>query len=157
MKRPGLQYALLLSLLLNLGVIGAAGYLVVKRGQVPVVFGGGATEANLPDYLGLSAEQRRQWRDLETGFLNALAADWDQIRTHRESMINEIFSDRPDRGRIEAERAAIAQLQATQQQRVIEQLLKERDIIDRGQRRALAELLVRQAPPGSMEGRLHGQ
>lgn len=157
MKRSGLQFAFILSLLLNLGVIGAVGYLAVKRGQLPVVFDGDAKEANLPDYLRLSAQQRRQWHDLETGFLKDLAAGWQQIRPHRENMINEIFSDRPDRGRIEADRAAIAQLQATQQKRVIEQLLKERDIIDRGQRRALAEILVRQAPSGTMEERLHGQ
>ena len=157
MRRSGLQFALLLSLLLNLGVIGAAGYLAVTRGQAPAIFGGDATETSLPDYLKLNAEQRRQWHDLEKEFLNELAADWDQLRAHRETMINEIFADRPDRGRIEAERAAIAELQATQQQRVIAQLLKERDIIDGGQRRALAELLVRQAPSGVMEGRLHGQ
>lgn len=157
MKRSRLQFALLLSLLLNLGVIGAAGYLVVKRGQHPFAVGGAAAEASLPDYLKLSTDQRRQWRDLEIGFLKELAADWDQIRAHRETMIHEIFSDRPDRGRIEAERAAIARLQAAQQRRVIEQLLNERDIIDAGQRRALAELLLRQAPPGAMEGRLHGQ
>ena len=157
MKRSGLQFAFILSLLLNLGVIGAVGYLAAKRGQLPVVFDGDAKEANLPDYLRLSAEQRRQWHDLESDFLKDLAAGWQQIRPHRENMINEIFSDRPDRSRIEAERAVIAQLQATQQQRVIEQLLKERDIIDRGQRRALAEILVRQAPSGTMEERLHGQ
>jgi Spy/CpxP family protein refolding chaperone len=157
MKRSGLQFALLLSLLLNLGVIGAAGYLVVTRGQVPAVFGPDTTEASLPDYLKLNAGQRRQWHDLEKGFLKELAADWDQIRAHRRNMINEIFAEQPDRSRIEAERAAIAELQATQQQRVIAQLLKERDIIDPGQRQALAELLLRQAPTGAMEGRLHGQ
>jgi Spy/CpxP family protein refolding chaperone len=129
----------------------------VTRGQVPAVFGPDTTEASLPDYLKLNAGQRRQWHDLEKGFLKELATDWDQIRAHRRNMINEIFAERPDRSRIEAERAAIAELQATQQQRVIAQLLKERDIIDPGQRRALAELLLRQAPPGVMEGRLHGQ
>jgi hypothetical protein len=97
MKRPGLQFALILSLLLNLGVIGAIGYLAVKRGQLPVVFDGGAGEANLPDYLKLSAEQRRRWHDLETGFLKDLSAEWRQIRPHRENMLNEIFSERPDR------------------------------------------------------------
>ena len=157
MKRSALQFALILSLLLNLGVIGAAGYLAVKRGQLPVVFDGDAKEANLPDYLKLSAGQRQQWHDLETGFLKELAAGWRQIRPHRENMINEIFSERPDRGRIEAERAAIAQLQARQQQRVIEQLLRERDMLDREQRRALAELLLRQAPSGTMVERLHGR
>ncbi len=157
MKRSGLQFALILSFLLNLGVIDAVGYLAVKRGQLPVVFDHDAKEANLPDYLKLSAEQRRRWHDLETGFLKDLSAEWRQIRPHRENMINEIFSERPDRGRIETERAAIAQLQAGQQQRVIEQLLKERDILEREQWRALAELLARQAPSGTMEERLHGQ
>lgn len=157
MKRSVLQFALVLSLLLNLGVIGAAGYIALTRGQLPVVFGGDAKEANLPDYLKLSIEQRRQWHDLEARFLKELTADWQKIRVHRESMINEIFSERPDRGRIEAERALIAQVQARQQQRVIEQLLEERAIIDLEQRRALAQILIRQAPSSTMEERLHGQ
>lgn len=157
MKRSGLQFALLLSLLLNLGVIVAAGYVWVTRGQGPAMLGGAATDASLPDSLKMSAEQRQQWHDLETGFLKDLAANWSQIRPHRENMINEIFADRPDHDRIEAERAAIAALQATQQQRVIAQLLEEREILDPGQRRALAELLVRQKPAGVLEGRLHGQ
>jgi Spy/CpxP family protein refolding chaperone len=157
MKRPGTQLVLVLSLLLNLGVIGAAGYRVVQHGQLPGVFGGNATEASLPDYLKLSAEQRRQWHELETGFLRELEADWQQIRPHRESMIREIFSDRPDRGRIEAERAVIAQLQARQQQRVIGQLLKERGILGPEQQRALAGLLIQQAPAGTFEERLHAK
>lgn len=157
MKRSGLQFLLVMSLLFNLGVIGAFGYLAMKRGQLPAVFDGHVKEVNLPEYLRLSAEQHRQWQELETGFLRELAVDMQAIRPHRETMINEIFSERPDRGRIEAERAAIAQLQARQQQRVIEQLLKERAIIDQGQRRALAELLIRQAPTGGMIERLHRQ
>ncbi len=157
MKRSTTQLVLVLSLLLNLGVIGAAGYRIVQHGQLPGVFGGNATQASLPDYLKLGAEQRRQWHELETRFLRELGADWQQIRTHRENMIREVFSDRPDRGRIEAERAVIAQLQARQQQRVIEQLLKERDILDQGQQRALAELLLRQAPAGTLEESLHGK
>ena len=157
MKRLGMQMVLVLSLLLNLGVIGAVGYRVAQHGALPGVFGGDATQASLPDYLKLSAAQRKQWHELETGFLRELGADWQQIRTHRETMIHEVFSDRPDRGRIEAERVVIAQLQARQQLRVIDQLLKERDILDQGQQRALAELLIRQAPAGSFEERLHGK
>ncbi len=157
MKRSGMQLVLVLSLLLNLGVIGAVGYRVVQHGQLAGVFGGNAAKASLPDYLKLSAEQRRQWHELETEFLRELGADWQQIRPHRESMIREIFSDRPDRGRIEAERAVIAQLQARQQQRVIEQLLRERDILGPEQQRALAELLIRQVPAGTLEEQLHGK
>jgi hypothetical protein len=67
-----------------------------------------------------------------------------------------VFSDAPDRARIEAERARIAELQALQQQRVIAQLLAERDILDAAQRAALAERLLREAPAAPLEQRLHG-
>ena len=150
-------FALVLSVLLNLGVLGAVGYRVFQTGQLPAVFGGDAGEASLPDYLKLSAEQRGKWQALESGFLREAGAEWQQIRVHREAMIREIFSDRADRGRIESERAAIAQLQTGQQRRVIEQLLRESEILDRAQRRALAELLIRQAPTATAEERLHGQ
>jgi Spy/CpxP family protein refolding chaperone len=157
MKRPGMRFVLALSLLLNLGTIGAVAYRYAETGQFPGIFGGEAVGENLPDYLKLSPEQRRQWHALERGFLRELDADWQQIRAHRETMIGEIFSDRPDRSLIEARRAAIARLQARQQQAVIEQLLRERDILEPAQRRALAELLMRQAPADAAEARLHGK
>ncbi len=157
MKREHLIFALVLSVLLNLGVLGAVGYRVLQSGQLPAVFGGGAQEASLPDVLKLSAEQRLKWHEMESGFLREIAADWRNVRSHREIMIREVFSERPDRARIEAERATIAQLQTEQQRRVIEQLLRESEMLDRGQRRALAELLIRQAPEGTTEERLHGK
>ncbi len=150
-------FALVLSVLLNLGVLGAVGYRVFQSGQLPAVFGGDAGGVSLPDHLKLSTEQREKWQALESGFLREAGAEWQRIRAHREAMIHEIFSDRPDRGRIEAERAAIAQLQTDQQRRVIEQLLRESEILDRAQRLALAELLIRQAPTATAEERLHGQ
>jgi Spy/CpxP family protein refolding chaperone len=117
----------------------------------------GDKEASLPDHLGLNAEQRRKWDQLETDFLRELKTGWQEIRSHREAMIREIFSEQPRRDRIEAERAAIAELQAAQQRRTIEQLLRERDVLDREQRRKLADLLLRQAPASTFEERLHGK
>jgi hypothetical protein len=72
-------------------------------------------------------------------------------------MIREIFSGQLDRARIETERSAIAELQAAQQRRIIEQLLRERDLLDAEQRRKLADLLLRQAPASTFEERLHGK
>ncbi len=157
MSRSGLTFALVLSVLLNLGVVGVVAYRAFQHGQWPAVFSAAGSATDLPDYLKLSAEQRRRWRELETGFLGELKAEWQQIRTHRETMIREIFSEQPDRGHIEAERAAIAQLQSAQQRRIIEQLLRERDMLDPEQRRKLAELLLRQAPASTFEERLHGR
>ncbi len=157
MDRFGLKFALILSVLLNVGVIGAVAYRALQLGQWPAVLPAGKVETGLPDYLALSAEQRRQWHELEAGFLGELKAEWQNIRNHRETMIREIFSDQPDRGRIETERAAIAQLQSEQQRRTIEQLLRERDVLDTEQRHKLAALLLRQAPASTFEERLHGK
>ncbi len=157
MKRSALLQGLALSLLLNVGVLAAVGYHAVQLGRWPVIFGEKASEESLPDHLKLSAEQRRRWHDLEVGFLHEIEGDWRKIRDYREAMIRELFSDRPVLGRIEAERSIIAQVQTEQQRRVIEQLLRERDILDPAQRRALAELLIRQAPSVTAVERLHGQ
>jgi len=156
MKQTVLKFALTLSLLLNAGVVGAVAYAAYQQGRWPAV-PGAKSETSLPDYLGLDAEQRQSWHELEAGFLDALKKDWGGIRTHREAMIREIFSERPDRARIDRERAAIAEAQSAQQQRIIEQLLRERDLLDSQQRRKLADLLLRQAPASTFEEQLHGK
>jgi Spy/CpxP family protein refolding chaperone len=156
MKHTVLKFALILSLMLNAGVIGAVAYSAYQQGRWPVM-PGAKSETSLPDYLGLNAEQRRRWHELEAGFLDALRKEWGGIRTHREAMIREIFSERPDRARIESERAAVTELQTAQQRRIIEQLLRERDLLDAEQRGKLADLLLRQAPASTFEERLHGK
>ena len=157
MKSTGLRSALLLSLLLNLGVLGAVAYRALQNGEWPAIFPAERAAASLPNYLKLDAAQRLKWEALESGFLGELKTGWQQIREHREAMIREIFAGQPDRGRIETERAAIAELQSAQQRRIIEQLLRERDILDSEQRSRLAEILLRQAPTSTFEERLHGK
>ena len=150
-------FALVLSLALNAGMIGAVAYSALQQGMWPAIFRSGKGEADLPAYLQLNAEQRRRWQGLENSFLGELKTGWLQIRNHRERMIGEIFSEAPDRTRIEAERAAIAQLQSLQQRRVIEQLLREREVLGPEQRRKLSDLLLHQAPASTFEERLHGR
>jgi Spy/CpxP family protein refolding chaperone len=149
MQRSGLLYALILSLLLNFGVIGAAGYQAMRHG--------GSSAGDLADRLQLDAGQRQRWRALEEPFVRDLDAGWREIAQHREQLIRAVFSDHPDRARIEAERARIAELQAQQQRRVIAQFLQERDILSAEQRQALADLLLREAPDMSFEQRMHSR
>ena len=67
-----------------------------------------------------------------------------------------IFADAPERTAIAAEQAAIARLQATQQQRVIDQLLAERAMLDDAQRTRLLQLLLtRYAKEATEEEMLH--
>ena len=110
----------------------------------------------LQDYLELTSEQRQHWQQLEPGFLAEVSANWNAIRKHREALVRHIFATVPDRQAIDAEQAAIARLQAEQQQRVIAQLLAERALLNEAQRVRLMELLLRRyAQESSEEELLH--
>lgn len=148
MKNQGLVFALALSVLLNLGVVGAAGYRALSRPP--------SDATGLPDRLALDSNQRERWHALELGFVRELDAGWRDIATHREALVREAFSEQPDSARIEAERARIAQLQAQQQQRVIAQFLREREILDARQRQLLVQELLHEENKVPVERQLHG-
>lgn len=137
-----LRNVLILSLLANVGTLGGAAYRAW----------GGDGFPGLPRHLGLDTEQTRRWHEAEKDFLEQLDEGAAAVRVHRDRMIRAIFSDAPDPALIDAERAAIAALQDAQQKRVIDQLLRERALLDPGQRERLAALLLAQpAGPGGFE------
>lgn len=146
MKTNSLRVALVLSLLINLGVLGAVAYRALGPDAAP------PAGESLPRYLRLSAEQLRQWHESEAGFLTQLGAGADRIRIHRDRMIGAIFADAPDLTLIDAERTAIARLQEEQQKLVIGQLLRERGLLQAPQRAQLVRLLLAQpVGPSSIE------
>ena len=156
MRPTILKIALLASVLLNAGVIAGVGYRVVQE-RAAAASTTSATTFDLPRHLGLDEQQRRRWTELEGDFMEEIESAWHDMTSHREKLIREIFAERPDPARIEAERAAIAEAQARQQRRVVAQLLKEREVLNAEQRRALAELLVNETPAPLLERRLHRQ
>lgn len=147
MQRSRLIYLLVLSVLVNVGVLGAAAY---------QARGGAGDTMDLPQHLRLDAAQRQRWHELEAPFLAELEAGWREVAQHRELLIREIFSAQPDPRRIEEARARIAQLQSLQQRRVIAQLERERGLLDAQQRQRLVELLLHEPRPSSPERDLHG-
>ena len=153
---PSLKLAFALSLLLNASVLGGAGYRLANDGGLAAVFGNGR-EAHAAEYLKLSAEQRDRWRELEADFMTRFHAEVSEIALHRERLIREIFSEKPYPDRIEAERETIARLQIEQQRRVIAQLLREREILEPTQRRALADFLLRQGAEVTAVEQVHRQ
>jgi len=148
MQNRGLVPALVISVLLNLGVVGAAGYRALVQDSSR------ATE--LTARLKLDAAQQTRWHSLEKDFVRELDAGWQEIARHREVLVREVFSERPDPARIEAERARIAEVQMQQQQRVIAQFLQEREILNAEQRRELVDVLLREEPAAPRERQLHG-
>lgn len=137
MKSGQLRIALVLSLLINLGVVGAVAY----RAATPSTQAPGES---LPRHLQLSAEQLHRWHDSEAGFLKRIGAGAHEIRAHRDRLIHAIFAETPDQTLIDGERTAIARLQDEQQKLVIAQLLRERELLQPVQRERLARLLLAQ-------------
>jgi len=151
MKPTLLRYALILSLLANVGVVAAVAWHRLAGGEPAI-----ATAApNLPAYLDLDAAQRRQWHASEAPFLTSLAAGAEAARGHRDRLIAAIFAEPPDLAGIEAEQAAIARLQETQQKLVVAQLLHERELLTATQRARLAALLTAQPVGPTTFERLH--
>lgn len=141
-----LKIALILSLMLNIGVLGAAGFQLARGGSQSATDGSGVA-----DSLQLDEEQRRQWREMESGFKESFRESWGATRRHREVLVRHIFSDQPDPAAIEDERRAILNLLEQQQKRVIAQLLAKRNILTEQQRAKLAEMLIRQEPAATVE------
>jgi hypothetical protein len=148
MKRYCMPTVLVLSLLFNIGVVFSVGLQTVRDGKVLRVPGEAVT-VEIEKYLQLTPEQIVRWREQEKQFVEELENAWLWMRHHRENMVREIFSDKPDLAVVEMERQAITELQEMQQRQVIEQLLSEKEILDERQRHLLASLLLESG--GSME------
>ncbi|MBI2278284.1 MAG: periplasmic heavy metal sensor [Dechloromonas sp.] len=133
-----LRIALLFSICLNIGAFGAVAYRSLMPAAAP------AGGESLPRHLQLSPPQLDKWHALERSFLQQLAAGAEDIRSHRDRMIQAIFAEQPDSTMIDAERAAIARLQDEQQKLVIRQLLSESELLNPRQRDRLVRLLLAQ-------------
>jgi hypothetical protein len=155
MKASTLRAALALSLMINLGVLGAVAYRAVVDGGLPRVLGGPPPAQTLPRQLALNDQQLGRWREAEHAFLASLSSGAVEIRARRDRLIREIFAPSPDQAVIEAERAGIARLQDEQQRLVIGQLLREREMLDPRQRERLARILLEQPAGASGFEQLH--
>ena len=153
-NRTALKWLLAISLSLNLGV--AISVVVSQIKTAPLTSKLAANPVDLPDYLQLNATQRQTWQQTETAFLQDLASNWQQIRSERDALVREIFSESPQRTVIDARQAQIARLQNSQQRRVIAQLMTEHALLDRQQQQKLMNLLLtRYAQEAGQEEQLH--
>lgn len=154
MSQATLRNALVLSLLVNVGVLAAAGWQKLSQDGLPMPSG---APTELSRHLQLSASQLQRWHDTEAPFLAYLHASNASLGEHRQRLIEAIFAEQVDRAVIDAEQMKIAELQNEQQRLLIDQLLNERDILEPPQRARLAQVLIEQ--PVGAEGieKLHRQ
>lgn len=152
MSPSTLRSALAFSVLINLGVLAALGWQKLASDGLPMP---SDAQTTLSRELQLSPGQLQRWHDAEAPFLALLHASGADIQKHRDELIQAIFSGDVDRARIDRAQASIADLQNRQQQLVIEQLLRERDILDAQQREKLAQLLMQDPIGPSGFERMH--
>lgn len=154
MSQATLRNALVLSLLVNVGVLAAASWQKLSQDGLPMPSG---APTELSRHLQLSASQLQRWHDAEAPFLAYLHASNTSLGEHRQRLIEAIFAEQVDRAVIDAEQMKIAELQNEQQRLLIDQLLQERDILEPPQRARLAQVLIEQ--PVGAEGieKLHRQ
>ena len=146
-----LRLALLISIALNLGVVGAVLLDRLRPGASP------AAQPPLHRVLQLDDAQRARWEAAERPFLQQFDTASARLEDHRAALVKALFADTLDPESIESERAAIARLQQAQQRLLIEQLIAEREILDARQREKLLGLLLDQPRTPSTVEDLHGR
>ena len=144
MSNTTLRNALALSLLVNVGILVAAGWQKFNQDGLPMPSG---APTELSRHLQLSASQLQRWHDAETPFLAYLRAS--------NASLGEDRLDQPVA--VLAEQARIATLQNEQQRLLIDQLLQEREILDPQQRARLAQVLTQQSFGADSIEQLHRQ
>lgn len=152
MKITTLRLALTLSVLFNLGVLGALGwqqFANLQRSQ--------PGEPLLVRELQLDEQQRQHWQDFEVPFLHELNQSSLVIQQQRNQLIDSIFAEQLNHERINAAQAALAEQQNHQQRLVIDQLLREREILSTTQRQRLAQLLTQESSLSSHVEMLHNE
>ncbi|RRU71727.1 periplasmic heavy metal sensor [Stutzerimonas xanthomarina] len=142
MSNTTLRNALVLSVLVNVGVLAGLGWQKLSRDGLPMPSG---APTELSRELQLSASQLQRWHDAEAPFLAYLRASNASLGEHRNRLIEAIFAEQVDRTVIDAEQAKIAELQSEQQRLLIDQLLQEREILEPQQRARLAQVLTQQS------------
>lgn len=142
MSNTTLRNALVLSVLVNVGVLAGLGWQKLSRDGLPMPSG---APTELSRELQLSASQLQRWHDAEAPFLAYLRASNASLGEHRNRLIEAIFAEQVDRTVIDAEQVKIAELQNEQQRLLIDQLLQEREILEPQQRARLAQVLTQQS------------
>lgn len=184
MRRWWLALALLLSLGVNLGILGtlavqrlrpeppAAGDPAARPETVPPRPEGAPgkpppEERPLPppllrltDRLGLEGEERERFLAVQRQFFVATSNErWRLAALHRE-LRRELFAAAPDRGRIEALLGEIGDTYAALEEAMAQNVLASREILDPEQERQFLELVRRlragQLRPPGQRGRQRG-
>jgi Spy/CpxP family protein refolding chaperone len=147
-----LKYVLVLSLLLNFSLLGAAGYTYYQQkryrpspfgygppGRVPV--GSSSIQPHLFEALSLKPEQRKLFEQKAPLFHEALEKKREEVDRLRRSLFDLMGADHPDSKAIEATIAEINGVQEDMQKLVVAHMLGFKSMLDKDQQKKFFDLI----------------
>jgi Spy/CpxP family protein refolding chaperone len=152
MKNNLFKYILVLSLLLNFSLLGAAGYTYYRQNRHrPPRFGYGAP-ARIPagctsmqpylfEALSLKPEQRKLFGEKAPLFHEALDKKREEVDRLRRSLFDLMSADHPDSKVIEAKTAEINGVQEDMQKLVVSHMLQFKSMLDKDQQKKFFALI----------------
>jgi Spy/CpxP family protein refolding chaperone len=152
MKISFLKAALVLSLIFNFSVLGAAGYFYfTKDGNRISPFGVKATRDKfLFEELSLRPYQMKRLRERAIPFRTEIDAKRREIATKRDRLLDLMRVDPPDEHAIKSAIAEISGIQAEMEEMVATHILRMEATLDKDQRKRFLDLIQE----GIKEGRL---
>jgi Spy/CpxP family protein refolding chaperone len=151
MKDNLMKYVLVLSLLLNFSLLGAAGYTYYQQnryrplpfrygvpGQVPV---GSSIHPHLFEALSLKPEQLNLFEQKAPLFHEALNKKREEVDQLRRSLFDLMGAEHPDRKAIEATIAEINGIQEDMQKLVVAHMLEFKSMLDKDQQKKFFDLI----------------
>jgi len=151
MKNNIAKYILIVSLLLNFSLLGAAGYAHYRRAHYqPALFGhgipvraplGARTRPYLFEVLSLKPEQLKMFQQKALRFHEALDTKRARVDRLRGSLFNLARADHPDSKAIEAAIAEINEVQEGMQKMIVAHMLEFKSMLDRDQQKKFFDLM----------------
>lgn len=151
MKNHILKYFLLVSLLLNFSLLGAAGYTHYQQTRPPTATighgvqerapSGSATQAHIFEALSLKPDQLKLFQGKAALFHEDLDKKETRVAHLRTSLLELMRLDNPDRKAIEAAIADINRVQQQMQEMVVSHMIEFKSMLDRDQQKKFLDLI----------------
>jgi hypothetical protein len=154
MKNSTLKFLLLISLILNISILGVAGYQYYKKSTYWTSPFGTKIEKGrfLFEELSLRSEQVKAMKEKAKPFREEVDRKRHEIALKRKELINLLRADSPDTKAIDSTISQISRVQEEMQRRVTIHILEEKALLDKEQQKKFLDLIENAMTEGRQMG-----
>jgi len=153
MKSNLLKFILVVSLALNMSILGTAGYLYYKQsGYWTIPFGKKINKEFLFKELSLRPEQLKEMRSRAIPFRAEIDEKRNEITQKRKELISLMRMDNPDAKNINAVISEINGMQGEMQRKIAVHILEEKALFDKVQQKKFLDLIENAMTQGRQIG-----